>query len=113
MTNVRQSSIQTFAFVIAVSVSVFFSVSFAVSTFSESQSLHKIQLDNRINPNDATSASLIRLPGIGAAKAAAIIAYRANCAGQNPAFQNCDDLQKVRGLGPKTVQNIRQCLKFE
>jgi outer membrane protein assembly factor BamB len=29
------------------------------------------------------------------------------------AFQNCDDLQKVKGIGPKTVENIREWLKFE
>jgi DNA uptake protein ComE-like DNA-binding protein len=28
-------------------------------------------------------------------------------------FRNCDDLQKVKGIGPKTVQNISHWLKFE
>ena len=38
------------------------------------------------------------------------------CGEQNngtPAFQNPNDLQKVKGIGPKTVENIREWLKFE
>jgi DNA uptake protein ComE-like DNA-binding protein len=56
------------------------------------------------------------LPGIGIVKAGAIVAYRENFsreAGNNPAFRNCDDLQRVRGIGPKTAQDIDQWLKFE
>lgn len=112
----RQNRIQSFAFIIAVSVCVLLSVCFATSNLSESGQPYKIELDGQINPNDAAAASLIRLPGIGVTRAAAIVAYRDNVSGQDGdelAFRDCDDLQKVKGIGPKTVQNICEWLKFE
>lgn len=115
----RQKRIQSFAFVIAVSVSVCFAVCFVVSGFCEFGPAFggcEIELDSRINPNDASLASLVRLPGIGISRAGAVVAYRENFGAQEPngpAFQDCDDLQKVRGIGPKTAQNICGFLKFE
>jgi len=114
--DARQKRIQSFAFVISVCVCVLFSVGFAVSSLSQFQQSHEIGLDERINPNDASVTSLVRLPGIGFGRAEAIAAYRENFGERElnrPAFRNCDDLQKVRGIGPKTVENISQWLKFE
>jgi len=119
MTEVRQNRIQSFAFVIAASVCVLFSVGFAVSSlvgFGAASDGCEIELEGRINPNDAPVASLVRLPGIGIGKARAIVGYREEFSEQNgnkPAFQNPNDLQKVKGIGPKTVENIREWLKFE
>ena len=119
MTEVRQKRIQSFAFVIAVSVCVLFSVVFAVSSLvwsGEASGGCEIKLEGRINPNDAPVASLVRLPGIGIGRAGAIVAYREEFGEQNgnkPAFQNPNDLQKVKGIGPKTVENISEWLKFE
>lgn len=104
------------AFVVAVGVCVLFSVGFTASGFPKFRQICEIELESRINPNVASIAGLVRLPGIGVGRAGAIVAYRENFsrAEQNsPAFQNCDDLQKVRGIGPKTVQNISRYLKFE
>ena len=116
MTDVRQSRIQSFAFVIVVSMAVCFSICFAILSFVGSQQLCEIQLDSQINPNDAPMASLVRLPGIGVGRAGAIVSYREKFSSQetnSPAFRNCYDLQKVKGIGPKTAQNISQWLKFE
>jgi len=119
MTNTNQDGIQLLAFVISVCLAVCFSVGFAASDLVRLEpafSGFEIELDERINPNDASSASLVRLPGIGVSRAAAIVACRENFSEQNgnkPAFKNCDDLQKVKGIGPKTAQNISQWLKFE
>ena len=55
-----------------------------------------------INVNTAASPALESLPGIGPAKAAAIIADRE----ANGPFSSCNDLQRVRGIGPATVANI-------
>ncbi len=118
-TDIEQSRIQSFAFVISIAVAVCFSVGFATSSLVRLGlpfDGYKIELNERINPNDASPASLVRLPGIGVSRAAAIVAYRENFSEQNgnkPAFKNCDDLQKVKGIGPKTAQNISQWLKFE
>jgi len=116
MAEVRQNRIQSFAFVISVCGCVLLSISFAASSFVGIRQSREIELDERINPNDALVASLVRLPGIGIGKARAIVAYRDNFSGQNgnkPAFQNPNDLQKVKGIGPKTVENIGEWLKFE
>jgi len=115
MREARQKTIQSFAFVISVCAAVCFSLGF-VSEFVRSGQSCEIELENRINPNDAPIASLVRLPGIGVSRAGAIVAYRENFGGKdggNPAFQSSNDLQKVRGIGPKTVQNISEWLKFE
>jgi len=62
----------------------------------------------RIDPNTATVASLRRLPGIGPTKALAIVAER-----QKRPFFGPDELMRVRGIGPKTVRNIRPLLKMK
>jgi len=124
MTETRQSRIQSFAFVISVAVCVLFSMAFVASSVMRLGSVSggcEILLDEKINPNNAPVASLARLPNIGFVRAAAIVAYRENFrekdsdprSNRGRPFQNCNDLQKVKGIGPKTVQNISQWLKFE
>jgi len=110
-----RTRIQSFAFVIAVFVGVLFGGSSFFLSLADSGQLCEIELDSCINPNDAPVASLVRLPGIGIGRAKAIVSYRNNFtekAGNSRAFRNHDDLQKVKGIGPKTVQNISQWLKF-
>ena len=69
-------------------------------------------LENKINPNNASVASLIRLPGIGPVRAAAIVEYRSAMTGSTKAFSSCPDLQKVKGIGPKTAESIGRWLCF-
>jgi len=69
-------------------------------------------LDDHINPNTAPLESLVRLPGLGVTRAAAIVAYRDNQV-SGPAFRDLNDLKKVKGIGPQTAQNAGQWLKFE
>jgi competence ComEA-like helix-hairpin-helix protein len=118
MTELRQKRIQSSAFILSVCAAFTFSCIFISNliVFGSTGNQDKIRLDNRINPNNATIVSMTRLPGIGMAKAEAIIAYRKNFDQNNEAnrpFQNPEDLQKVNGIGPKTVQNISELLKFE
>ena len=118
MTEIRQYRIQSFAFLLSVCAAFAFCCIFLPNLvgYGSTGYQDQIRLDNRINPNNATVASMTRLPGIGAAKAEAIVAYRNNLHGTNGellAFQNLSDLQKVNGIGPKTVQNISEWLKFE
>jgi competence ComEA-like helix-hairpin-helix protein len=56
-----------------------------------------------VNVNAATPAELELLPGIGPALASRIIASRE---AEGP-FTSVDDLQRVKGIGPKTVENLR------
>ena len=114
--EVRQSRIQSFAFVISVCVCALFSIIFAVSSLAAVGEPSGIELDERINPNDAPIASMVRLPGIGISRAEAIVAFREDVSKEDSnsrAFRSCDDLQKIKGIGPKTVQNISEWLKFE
>ncbi|MFQ6035258.1 MAG: ComEA family DNA-binding protein [Sedimentisphaerales bacterium] len=115
----NQNRILSFAFVISVVVCVLFSMAFVASSVMSFGSLPggcEIVLDEKINPNDASVASLVRLPNIGLVRAEAIVAYRENFREKNDEprpFQDCNDLQKIRGIGPKTVQNLSEWLKFE
>jgi len=74
-----------------------------------------IVLDSKINPNLACTASLERLAGVGLVRSEAIVAYRKQYAAQSDvgAFSNCADLQKVKGIGPRTVENICKWLEFK
>ncbi len=115
MKEAGQKRIQSFAFVISVCVAVCVSLGL-ISEFVGAGQACEIKLESRINPNYAPVESLVRLPGIGVGRAGAIVAYRENFGGkdgESPAFRNCNDLQRVRGIGPKTVQNISEWLKFE
>ena len=111
-----QRMIQSFAFIIAVFASVLLCCRFALPGFSEHARSYEIRLDGRVNPNDAPFGSLVRLPGVGISRASAIIQYREHFSGkgeQARPFEKYRDLQKVKGIGPKTAQKIGQWLKFD
>ena len=87
----RQSRIQSFAFVISVCGCALLSIGFGAS-------------------------SLLAVRQSSISRAEAIVAYRGNFSKEDSnsrAFRDCDDLQKIRGIGPKTAQNISEWLKFE
>ena len=59
---------------------------------------------------------VVPLPGVGLVRAAAIVAYRENFVetGEGAvAFESPEDLQKVKGIGPKTAEGMKKLLKFE
>ena len=58
----------------------------------------------RVNINTATAAELTALPGIGATLAQRIIAYRE----QHGKFQRVEDLGKVKGVGKRKLEALRQ-----
>ncbi|MBT6938519.1 MAG: helix-hairpin-helix domain-containing protein, partial [Candidatus Marinimicrobia bacterium] len=57
----------------------------------------------KININTATRSELMKLPRIGPVTADKILAYR-NTYGS---FRSLDDLQKIKGVGPKTVAKLK------
>jgi competence protein ComEA len=56
-----------------------------------------------IDVNTATKDELVALPGIGPAKAQAIVDYRS----QHGPFKSVDEVRKVKGIGDKLFQQIR------
>jgi competence protein ComEA len=56
-----------------------------------------------VNLNSATAEELQTLDGVGPATAADIIDYRT----QNGGFRSVDDLDQVPGIGPKTMEALR------
>ncbi|MFA5251843.1 MAG: helix-hairpin-helix domain-containing protein [Phycisphaerae bacterium] len=111
-TDTLQNKIQSFAFCLALSTAILISVCLAVSSAGRFEQPSEIRIEGRVNPNYAPRASLARLPGVGDGRAGEIAAYRENFS-NNKAFRNCDDLQKVKGIGPKTAEGICEWLKFE
>jgi competence ComEA-like helix-hairpin-helix protein len=107
---------QLSAFVIASCLAVVFCMYFAMGTVVVAgNGASAIELESRVNPNDAPAAALMMLPGVGLARAQAIISYREQFRQDGRgdlAFRNCNDLDNVKGIGPVTISNICEHLKF-
>jgi competence protein ComEA len=65
-----------------------------------------IAIDTRIDINTADWPELCLMPGIGEALAQRIIADRA----ENGPFLELDDLRRVRGIGPRTIEYMKPYL---
>ena len=74
------------------------------------------ELGNEIDVNRADWSSLARLPGIGEVRAKAIVSYREEVrrskGGEMMVFRRSDDLDGVKGIGPRTVEQIEPYLTF-
>jgi competence protein ComEA len=66
------------------------------------QSKKASELAGPIDVNRASAEELQRLPGIGPALSDRMIAMR-----QKSPFKKVEDLRRVRGIGPKTLENLR------
>lgn len=62
-----------------------------------------------ININTASAAELELLPGIGPALAGRIVDYRTT----SGPFRTVDDITKVRGIGPKTLEKLRARIRVK
>jgi competence protein ComEA len=61
-----------------------------------------------LDPNRASPATLETLPGIGPSRAAAIAAARSSAP-----FCEFDDLDRVPGIGPRTLEKLSGLLEVE
>lgn len=66
-------------------------------------------MESLIPINEASAEELLRLPGIGPKRAADIVADRE----LNGPYSSVDSLQRVYGIGPATVDRIRQFVRVE
>jgi competence protein ComEA len=62
-----------------------------------------------VDINTATEQELVSLPGIGPARAHAIVQYRA----EHGPFTGLDELDEVPGIGPGTISNLRGLVTFD
>ena len=72
-------------------------------------SSHALPLTCVIDLNSASAAELDLLPGVGPALAARIIAYRQ----EHGSFASVDQLDNVKGIGPRTLERLRPLVKVE
>ncbi len=70
---------------------------------------HALSAARQVDVNTADVAELERLPGVGPALAARIVAYRMR---QGP-FASVDEVARVSGIGPKTLAALAGYLTIE
>lgn len=84
-------------------------ISVVASTTTSSAMSPEEKSTSLVNLNTATEADLQTISGIGAKRAADIIAYRE----ANGGFKSVDDLNNVSGIGDKTMESIRPYVTVE
>lgn len=74
------------------------------NVFLQGESIHSASIveNATLNINTADAEQLGSLPGIGAKKAEAIVAYRE----LNGQFNSVDELVNVKGIGPKMLSKL-------
>ncbi len=70
------------------------------------QGAPSVEQDPRININEAAPEELVKLPGIGPSRAAAIVAER-----KKRRFRRIEDIIRVPGIGRKTFGRIRHSIR--
>ncbi len=78
-------------------------------TVSSAKDRQAEEANGLININTSTVDELNRLPGIGPALAKQIVAYRE----ANGRFSTVADIQRVKGIGKKKYENIKNLIRAE
>ena len=110
----REMRTEQAAFLLAGGMAVALSVVFTGLWWHAGRPGEPIVVEDTINPNTASVASLLRLPGVGPQRAQAIVAYRERAEIQQgrPAFRDLNDMGAVPGLGPVTAKAMAPYLRF-
>ncbi len=82
-------------------------ISGIVTGFSSETSKENVKSD-KVKINEATAKEIENLPSIGPIKARDIVSYRET----HGPFHALSDLMKVNGIGPKTIEKIRDFIEF-
>jgi competence protein ComEA len=64
---------------------------------------------DKININNADESQLQEIPGIGPAKASAIIEYRES----NGSFNTIEDIKNITGIGDKTFEKLKDSISVK
>jgi competence protein ComEA len=78
-------------------------VAFALAALLSSSALAAGGITGVVNVNSATADELALLPGVGPAKAQAILEHRK----AHGAFKRVEDLGEVKGIGDKALERLR------
>jgi competence ComEA-like helix-hairpin-helix protein len=108
--------VESVAFVLLAWLCVTVAIPSVVNTTRISTGHAFFEIEDRVNPNYASSVSLARLPRIGPARAQEIVSYRRRFteqAGQSLVFKRVEDLQRIKGIGPATIEAVRPWLSFD
>ncbi len=116
MTTMRgRDTLITGLFVAGVAVALFVrlqTVGWPDSAWSDRRRANVVKT---LDPNIATAGQLTIISGIGPAKAQAIVDYRDEIRSahqtETTAYERAEDLQKVHGIGPRTVEKLRGCVR--
>ena len=63
----------------------------------------------KININKATMGDLMKLKGIGPAFAERIVSFRE----KHGPFENAEDIKRVKGIGERTYEKMKEQIKLE
>ncbi len=113
---------QSLSFLVGVCLCLALAAGFMTQALPGRGGVVKIYEGEKINPNDAPVASLIRLPGVGLTRARAIVAHRDGYddpagprpgeARPSPAFGKPEDLCRIKGIGSAVTEEVRPWLQF-
>jgi len=101
------------AMIVALSLSAVAAVGLSVGVWGAGRTAIRQPLVSRINPNTADASLLMTLPNIGPARAAAIVEFRQQQKSGAIVFRRIEDLQAVKGIGPKISEGLRPWLDLE
>jgi competence ComEA-like helix-hairpin-helix protein len=109
MTQQSQTRLWTHSYLLACAAGLTMLICLAAGMLIDRQGPLLNDDPEMINPNTAPLGSLVRLDGIGKARALDIIHYRQN----HPAFKTAEDMENISGIGPKTAAKLKPYLTFE
>lgn len=75
----------------------------------EIERMSPLPMSMHLDPNEANWVELAQLDGIGEALAMRIVEDRET----NGRYQTLDDLDRVKGIGPKTLERLRPYLRIK
>lgn len=74
-----------------------------------------LELQDRIDPNEADAPLLAALPALGERRALDIVEFRERALQREPGrvvYQRIEDLMQIRGIGTAIIEQLRPFLRF-